>query len=34
MEDILIIWCTEFWLMPFFQKGAKGRDHNPDSFTC
>ena len=20
--------------MPFFQKGAKGRDHNPDGFTC
>jgi len=20
--------------MPFFQKGALGRDHNPDGFTC
>lgn len=20
--------------MPFFQKGSKGRDHNPDGFTC
>ena len=20
--------------MPIFQKGAQGRDHNPDGFTC
>jgi len=20
--------------MPYFQKGAQGRDHNPDGFTC
>jgi len=25
---------TEFGRMPFFQKGAQGRDHNPDGFTC
>jgi len=34
MEDTLVVWCTEFGRMPFFQKGAKGRDHNPDGFTC
>lgn len=34
LEDTLVIWCTEFGRMPFFQKGAKGRDHNPDGFTC
>lgn len=34
MEDTLVVWCTEFGRMPFFQKGALGRDHNPDGFTC
>lgn len=34
LADTLIVWCTEFGRMPFFQKGAKGRDHNPDGFTC
>ncbi|NBP81881.1 DUF1501 domain-containing protein, partial [bacterium] len=34
MEETLVVWCTEFGRMPFFQKGAKGRDHNPDGFTC
>jgi hypothetical protein len=34
MEQTLVVWCTEFGRMPFFQKGAKGRDHNPDGFTC
>ena len=34
LEDTLVIWCTEFGRMPFFQKGAQGRDHNPDGFTC
>ncbi|PHQ32703.1 DUF1501 domain-containing protein [Rhodopirellula bahusiensis] len=34
LDDTLIVWCTEFGRMPFFQKGAKGRDHNPDGFTC
>lgn len=33
LEDTLVVWCTEFGRMPFFQKGAKGRDHNPDGFT-
>lgn len=34
LEDTLVVWCTEFGRMPFFQKGAKGRDHNPNGFTC
>jgi Protein of unknown function (DUF1501) len=34
LQDTLIVWCTEFGRMPMFQKGAKGRDHNPDGFTC
>ncbi|MCA9189256.1 MAG: DUF1501 domain-containing protein, partial [Planctomycetales bacterium] len=33
LSDTLVVWCTEFGRMPFFQKGAKGRDHNPDGFT-
>lgn len=34
LENTLVVWCTEFGRMPFFQKGAQGRDHNPDGFTC
>lgn len=34
LENTLVVWCTEFGRMPFFQKGSKGRDHNPDGFTC
>jgi hypothetical protein len=34
LEDTLVVWCTEFGRMPFFQKGVQGRDHNPDGFTC
>jgi len=34
LDDTLVVWCTEFGRMPFFQKGAVGRDHNPDGFTC
>lgn len=34
LKDTLVVWCTEFGRMPMFQKGAKGRDHNPDGFTC
>ncbi len=34
LEDTLVVWCTEFGRMPMFQKGARGRDHNPDGFTC
>ena len=34
LHDTLVVWCTEFGRMPMFQKGAQGRDHNPDGFTC
>ena len=34
LEDTLVVWMTEFGRMPMFQKGAQGRDHNPDGFTC
>ncbi len=34
MKDTLVVWCTEFGRMPTFQKGASGRDHNPEGFTC
>ena len=33
LEETLVVWCTEFGRMPTFQKGASGRDHNPDGFT-
>lgn len=33
LKDTLVVWCTEFGRMPMFQKGSKGRDHNPDGFT-
>jgi Protein of unknown function (DUF1501) len=34
LEETLVVWCTEFGRMPTFQKGAMGRDHNPEGFTC
>jgi uncharacterized protein (DUF1501 family) len=34
LEDTLFVWCTEFGRMPMFQKGASGRDHNPNGFTA
>ncbi len=34
LDDTLFVWCTEFGRMPMFQKGAKGRDHNPNGFTA
>ena len=34
LRDTLVIWCTEFGRMPTFQKGASGRDHNPQGFTA
>jgi uncharacterized protein (DUF1501 family) len=34
LDDTLVVWCTEFGRMPMFQKGAKGRDHNPQGFTA
>ena len=32
-DDTLFAFVTEFGRMPTFQKGASGRDHNPDGFT-
>jgi hypothetical protein len=34
LAETLLVWCTEFGRMPTFQKGALGRDHNPNGFTC
>jgi hypothetical protein len=34
LEETLVVWCTEFGRMPMFQKGAMGRDHNPQGFTA
>jgi hypothetical protein len=34
LEDTLVVWTTEFGRMPTFQKGASGRDHNPEGFTA
>ncbi len=34
LEETLVVWCTEFGRMPMFQKGARGRDHNPQGFTA
>lgn len=34
LEDTLVVWATEFGRMPTFQKGASGRDHNPNGFTA
>ena len=34
LQDTLVVWCTEFGRMPMFQKGAQGRDHNPQGFTA
>jgi len=34
LKDTLVIWTTEFGRMPTHQAGTKGRDHNPDGFTC
>jgi hypothetical protein len=33
LNDVLVIWCTEFGRMPTHQEGTSGRDHNPDAFT-
>ncbi len=33
LDQTLVMWVTEFGRMPTFQKGAKGRDHNPKGFT-
>ncbi len=33
LDDTLVVWVTEFGRMPTFQRGASGRDHNPQGFT-
>lgn len=33
LNEVLVIWCTEFGRMPTHQEGTSGRDHNPDAFT-
>jgi uncharacterized protein (DUF1501 family) len=33
MERTVVAFVTEFGRMPTFQKGASGRDHNPQGFT-
>lgn len=33
LKDTLVAFVTEFGRMPTFQKGANGRDHNPQGFT-
>jgi hypothetical protein len=33
LKDTLVAFVTEFGRMPTFQKGASGRDHNPNGFT-
>jgi hypothetical protein len=34
LEQVLVLWTTEFGRMPTHQDGTTGRDHNPDGFTC
>jgi uncharacterized protein (DUF1501 family) len=34
LDDTLVLWTTEFGRMPTHQAGVRGRDHNPDGFTC
>jgi uncharacterized protein (DUF1501 family) len=34
LDQTLVVFCTEFGRMPMFQKGATGRDHNAEGFTC
>ncbi len=33
LNDVLILWTTEFGRMPTRQEGTTGRDHNADGFT-
>jgi hypothetical protein len=34
LQNVLVLWTTEFGRMPTHQEGTTGRDHNPDGFTC
>jgi len=33
LNDVLVLWATEFGRMPTRQAETQGRDHNPDGFT-
>ena len=33
LDNVLVLWCSEFGRMPTRQEGTSGRDHNPDAFT-
>lgn len=33
LDEVVVLWCTEFGRMPTHQAGTSGRDHNPDAFT-
>ncbi|MGL4464374.1 MAG: DUF1501 domain-containing protein [Planctomycetia bacterium] len=34
LDDVVVLWTTEFGRMPTKQAATEGRDHNPDAFTC
>ncbi|MEL7497060.1 MAG: DUF1501 domain-containing protein [Planctomycetota bacterium] len=34
LDQMLVVWATEFGRMPFLQANGTGRDHNPSAFTC
>jgi uncharacterized protein (DUF1501 family) len=34
LDNVLVLWTTEFGRMPTHQASTSGRDHNPDAFTC
>ena len=34
LDQTLVVWCTEFGRLPFFQANGTGRDHNIEGFTC
>jgi len=34
LDDVLVVWNTEFGRMPTKQAETDGRDHNPDAFTA
>jgi uncharacterized protein (DUF1501 family) len=34
LDDVLVVWATEFGRTPFLQGNGTGRDHNPNAFTC
>lgn len=34
LDQVLVLWTTEFGRMPTRQATTQGRDHNPDAFTC